>query len=93
MAGLPKWIGRLDYRVYEYYGRLQIGSPMHGWVIKLMTIVNWLKPRSFWLGSLLGKYLCIANSAGWEDVHNLGVKYMMESMRHNLPFILPMVAP
>ncbi|MEX7539474.1 hypothetical protein AB0862_000085, partial [Acinetobacter baumannii] len=40
-------------------------------------IIAGLNPVPFGLGRFWGNtyYLGIANSAGWEDVHNLGVKY------------------
>ncbi len=78
----PKWIGRLDYRVYEYYGRLGdanwLTDAWMGYKINDNSkIIAGLNPVPFGLGRFWGNtyYLGIANSAGWEDVHNLGVKY------------------
>lgn len=78
----PKWIGRLDYRVYEYYGRLGdanwLTDAWLGYKINDNSkIIAGLNPVPFGLGRFWGNtyYLGIANSAGWEDVHNLGVKY------------------
>lgn len=79
---LPKWIGRLDYRVYEYYGHLGdanwLTDAWLGYKINDNSkIIAGLNPVPFGLGRFWGNtyYLGIANSAGWEDVHNLGVKY------------------
>lgn len=78
----PKWIGRLDYRVYEYYGHLGdanwLTDAWLGYKINDNSkIIAGLNPVPFGLGRFWGNtyYLGIANSAGWEDVHNLGVKY------------------
>ena len=60
-------------------------------------IIAGLNPVPFGLGRFWGNtyYLGIANSAGWEDVHNLGVKYDFNDgiNEAQLAFILPMVAP
>lgn len=78
----PDWIGRLDYRAYEYYG--QVGDAnwlTDAWVGYKINqeskLIAGLNPVPFGLGRFWGNtfYLGIANAAGLEDVHNLGVKY------------------
>lgn len=71
----PKWIGRLDYRVYEYYGHLGdanwLTDAWLGYKINDKSkIIAGLNPVPFGLGRFWGNtyYLGIANSAGWEDV-------------------------
>ncbi len=67
----PKWIGRLDYRVYEYYGRLGdanwLTDAWLGYKINDNSkIIAGLNPVPFGLGRFWGNtyYLGIANSAG-----------------------------
>jgi len=76
------WLGRLDYRVYEYYGHIGDASWLtDAWlgykIDQNSKIIAGLNPVPFGLGRFWGNtfYLGIANAAGWEDVHNLGIKY------------------
>ena len=78
----PQWIGRLDYRVYEYYGNIGDASWLtDAWIGYKINdkskIIAGLNPVPFGLGRFWGNnyYLGIGNAAGWEDVHNLGIKY------------------
>ena len=78
----PKWLAKIDYRIYDYYGRL--GTPnwlTDAWVGYKINpeskLIAGLNPVPFGLGQFWGStyYLGIANAAGLEDVHNLGLKY------------------
>ncbi|MFT4021471.1 MAG: hypothetical protein QM666_08155, partial [Acinetobacter sp.] len=78
----PKWIGHLDYRVYEYYGNIGDASWLtDAWVgykfDSQQKIIAGLNTVPFGLSRFWGNtfYLGIGNAAGLEDVHNLGIKY------------------
>ncbi|MCH4245156.1 hypothetical protein [Acinetobacter gerneri] len=78
----PQWIGHLDYRFYEYYGHLGDASWLtDAWfgykIDQNSKIIAGLNPVPFGLGRFWGNtfYLGIANAAGLEDVHDLGIKY------------------
>lgn len=76
------WLGRLDYRFYEFYGHVGDASWLtDAWlgykIDEKSKIVAGVNPVPFGLGRFWGNnyYLGIANAAGLEDVHRLGIKY------------------
>lgn len=78
----PKWLGRIDYRAYEYYGHVGDASWLHNaWIgYKFddhQKLIAGLNPVPFGSGRFWGStyYLGIGNVLGLEDVHNLGLKY------------------
>lgn len=87
----PKWLGRIDYRAYDYYGHIGdanwLTDAWLGYKIDDQSkIIAGLNPVPFGHGRFWGNtfYLGIANAAGLEDVHNLGVKYEYINPRNEL---------
>ncbi|OUY06740.1 hypothetical protein [Acinetobacter populi] len=87
----PHWIGRLDYRAYEYYGHIGDASWLtDAWLGYKINdqhkIIAGLNPVPFGLGRFWGNnyYLGIGNAAGLEDVHNLGIKYDYQNDKNEI---------
>lgn len=81
----PNWLGAVDARCYQYSRLCDAIFLVNAWggykIDDQQTVSIGLQPVTFGLGRFWGSsyYETLFNTLGYEDVHNLGLKYQLHT--------------